>query len=313
MLASTLAFTSCSSDDDEEYSGAPNPANSLITNVNGDKLRLTSDGIFDFNYNPEGLPVSYETHYGNYNISYNPQVITVPDGDATISYSLNGVGYFSSAHIEMEWQDYKYGESYKGSGDMFFSYDGDGHLVKVTQSASGYYVEDGAKYSTSETGVIELTWADGKLMKASVIYNSNDGGEISAETQSYTFEYSNAHSNPLAQFSHSMVDAYCMFGDESELFAFFGFYGKPSNAFPTKVTMSFTDTDTGGNVRTYTHYPSYSFNSDGTLSSERYLGTYNYRYSNSASVSKSKAIKSPYLKEQNSTKRHRLFRLHKAQ
>lgn len=310
MLASTLTITSCSSDDDEG-SGAPNADNSLITNANGDKLRLTSDGVFNYYYNSEGLPVGYNTRYGNYSISYDPMIITTPDGDEKITFSLNGAGYISSAHFESEYNDYKYGESYKSSGDVSYSYDGSGHLIRVTASESGYYIEDGEKYDTSGTAVAEYTWSDGKLMKASWVLNGNDDEEAYTETEQYTFEYGNATQNTLSQFSHSMLDAYSLIFDDFEECAFFGLFGKPSNAFPTKVIETWNDSDYDGQNHTSSINPTYSFNSDGTLSNERYRSTYNYSYSNAPATSEKSTVPIPFLEAKKSAKKHGIFRSHR--
>lgn len=311
MLASTLTITSCSSDDDEG-SGAPNADNSVITNANGDKLRLTSDGVFNYHYNSEGLPVGYNTRYGNYSISYNPMVITTPDEDEKITFSLNGAGYISSAHVESKSYDDQYKESEAYSGDVSYSYDGSGHLVRVTASESGYYIEiNGERYNTSETAVAEYTWSDGKLMKASMVWNSNDDGKIGTETEQYTFEYGNAKLNTLNQFSHSMLDAYSLIFDDFEECAFFGLFGKPSNAFPTKVIETWNNSNYDGQNHTSSINPTYSFNSDGTLSNERYRSTYNYSYSNAPATSEKSTVTIPFLEAKKSAKKHGIFRSHR--
>lgn len=310
MLASTLTITSCSSDDDEG-SGAPNADNSVITNANGDKLRLTSDGVFNYHYNSEGLPVGYNTRYGNYSISYNPMVITTPDEDEKITFSLNGAGYISSAHVESKSNDDQYKESEAYSGDVSYSYDGSGHLVRVTASESGYYIEYGERYNTSETAVAEYTWSDGKLMKASMVWNRNEDGEVYTDTEEYTFEYGNATQNTLGQFSHSMLKAYTLIFNDFEECAFFGLFGKPSNAFPTKVIEGWSDSERNDQIHTRSVNPTYSFNSDGTLSSERYRSTYNYSYSNAPAASEKATVTIPFLEAKKSAKKHGIFRSHR--
>lgn len=308
MFTSALAFTGCSSDDDEG-GGAPKADNSYITDAEGNKLLLTQAGNDYFSYNAEGLLTGFGNSYKEGTVTYNPMKVTINHGgDDLYEYNiaLNGAGFISS--ISQSWSND--GES--GKGSLNLSYDGSGRLSKVTGSESSTYTEDGrtCKYSGNET--IAFTYSGGKLTKVSSTYTGYEDGEKETDTEEYVYEYaSDAPANPLGQFSQSLQRDLSLL-DEDFGWAFqTGFLGKPSSHFPTSVKETTTYDEDGGTY-TNTKTASYSFNSNGTLRSEKYgYNTFSYSYSSTPSAS-TRATKDVQLRDaEKGSKKHGFFRRHR--
>lgn len=305
MFTAVLAFTGCS-DDDDEGGGTPNAGNSYITTADGEKLLMTSDGHDSYSYNADGLPTSWG--WGSYSISYDPQRLSYSDRE-NYDFTLNGAGYFSAVSGTYE-DEYR-----KGSYRATFSYDGSGHLVKVSESGSETYYEDGEKYTETGSATTILTWTNGNLTKVEWKYSGNDDGDKYSGTETYTFDYDGDYANPLGQFSHSLTYVYD-FMDGCEDLAFFGFYGKSSKQLPSKITEKWTETDSEGTYSdTDIYTASYTFNGNGTLKTEKFMYfTYSYAYSSysqAPAVDLGAAKTALFPAPQKNTRKHGIFRSHR--
>lgn len=306
MLTSVLVFTGCS-DDDDEGGGAPKADNSYITDANGNKLLLTQVGNDYFSYNVEGLLTGFGNSYEEGTVTYNPMKVIVNDGYESTEYNigLNGSGFISS--ISWSWSD----DDETGSAKMNLSYDGSGRLTKVTGAASGTETDEGETYKTSENLSATFTYSDGKLTKVSSTLTAYDDGDKYTDYEDYVYEYaSDAPANTLGQFSQSLLQSWLL-DEDCEWAWFAGFLGNPSSYFPTSVKETYNSSDEGHSPEVYTTKASYSFNSNGTLSSEKFGSTYRYSYSNAPAASTRAAKNILFQNAGKSSKKHGFFHRHR--
>ena len=287
-LATACSLASCSDDDDDGGSDEGNPNAGLIETTAGTTLLLTSVGNIDFDYE-DGKLVQIETSYFTITVSYYPFTITVTyDGDnGTMVFSnisVNGNGYITSANFSEEYSyEGKY-DSYSetGSGSVKCSYDGNGHLTKMTCSASGSGkdVEDDEtySYSSSLSASATLSWSGDLLQNVSCSYNASgkeDGDSWEEEdAEEYDYENSTSYPNTTYQYTPNTTGGWCDLVIDYDIFyalAYLGYFGKGPSYHPVSVEIEgywkeFEDgEETDDDEVDYSLSYSYSLNSDGSV------------------------------------------------
>lgn len=286
IALSPVAFSSCGGDDDDEgESGTPDTKTSVITTEDGDKLLLTNNGEFSYSYDAAGRLVGVGGRYGDeeFSISYNPFKIIEEDVDGgSISMSFNGSGYISRV---VESYNYSGDDgTEKGTTTANYSYDGSGHLVKISMSGSATETDEDGTYNSKGTATITLTWSNGNLTKVTSSSSGIDEGDKFSETSEFVYTYG-SNENAYNQFTHAILDGIddmeCMF----DFLAFVGWYGKGTAYLPTKVAYSYTEAEEGYNDQSgsNSYNTSYTLNSNGTIRSEKADGSYSYSYSTASS------------------------------
>ena len=270
LLWATLAmvmclFTACSDDDDEKMPQGP-----TITFAGKLPSRV---GNYSFVYDENGRCIQVKS--GSYvygEIDYDKGLLISEDEEANVSF--NSKGYITG--LSASWNYKEDGDSYKGSGKISFSYNGDGQLVSYSESSNESGKENGVSFSYKGSFKAIYTWKDGNLVKVVTKEESTEDGEVSEYGSTCTLEYGD-QKNELGQYTVGLADVLDM--EDADVFAYVGMLGKASAYFPVSYTEEWYeregDEESKGNEQ---HEMSYSFNSDGTVAVE-YIGYNSYSYS----------------------------------
>ncbi len=255
-LCLTMIPTLTSCKDDEPGNGG----NAVIM----DGTRLTSVGDIKISYDSEGRVYRFGDDTGYVEIDYKNGLI-IPSGynedGVLFKVKFNGKGYISS--LTQNWRYDDFDEWSEGIGTASFSYDGDGHLVKVTTTTSEDYSENGESGKYSEKSTIELTWRNGNLIHVAQNGTESDGYEWSED---YALGY-NMQENKFRQMTWSQFS--CIF-EKFSYMACVGMFGVGSELLPSRIE----ETDDGYSDTTDLRF---TLNSNGTIASEKIDG-YTYRY-----------------------------------
>lgn len=242
-----LGTFSCSNDDDEPSMSGIKPRVQL--------KNLTSNGSI-------GLQLGYDAE-GRY--------VSVSEGTGlsdvlTFSYSPFAIGgYFNVSDIRCTSEGYIRSFTVNEDGEKSYlsaDYDQSKHLTRLTLAM------DGIKW------IMDLLWKDGLLMKTT----ESVEGQYEYSTYSYEMSYSTTSPdyNRLGQWSTILAQAVGQ-NDLCIPLTFCGFFGKAPDKFPSKVYC--ITTDRNGNSRREQMNFTYTFNPDGSLSTETADGvvvSYNY-------------------------------------
>ncbi len=266
-LAAGFAFTACSDDEDGDGGGGSAGGSSeagVVTGSDGEKLYLKSAGDWNFSYDESGkLTSARDGLYSGadiYAFTYNPFTITNEysgsDGTMTDTYSgisLNKSGYVTKMKETVI--DEYYGETETTVTNASCSYDGAGHLTKISVSGKVSGTEDGEKYSYNASASYVFTWSGGKLTK--VKWTSNVGGE--KETETTVFDYDEErYPNKTKQYTGFIDDV-----TEDIDFAFLlGYMGKGPDYHPTACELT-SEYEGEEDVDSYNY--SYVLNSNGSV------------------------------------------------
>lgn len=270
LLAAGCAFTACSSDDDDTNSaGTPGAINvsktpGVLTTEDGSQVRITYTGNRSVSYDSQDRVKSV----GSWDFSYSP--FTISNGSYQWSdIKQNANGYITSMKFEKD--DYYSSSDVSASCSM--TYDGSGHLAKLTGSASlGSSTSDKASFNSV------LTWSSGNLQQIVTTVKSQYDGESSTDTYTYVFGYrSSGNSNTVHQYNPFVAEALLGMLDDYVAPAdlcLLGYLGVAGNNHPSSVECT-----RESSYRSYDGQSEYSFsyrfNNDGTLSS----GSYDREYS----------------------------------
>lgn len=130
-------FSACNDDDDDKIPQGP-----AITYAGKLPSRI-GDYTFVYDDNNRCTQVKNNSYvYGE--IDYDKGVVIMDDEEAKVSF--NSDGYVTG--ISASWNYNEDGYSYKGSGKISFSYNGNGQLVSYTESSSESGKEDGESFSS---------------------------------------------------------------------------------------------------------------------------------------------------------------------
>lgn len=274
MLILTPAISSCSSDD----SGVTPEGPSEATSSDIDGTRVTKVGGVSISYDEKGRPYLFKQSGSSRNeveIDYNEGEINFYENNRlsqTVGVTFNGSGFISKLTLSYDIEDEDYRE--KASGDMKFSYDGNGHLTKIKEDASGKVtdLEEDESYNFSIESTTTLTWEKGNLMK--IAYDESErmnGYEVESDESMTYFEYGR-EANEFEQFPMSLCYDNM---DNLDIFFVVGLFGNGPADLP-----SYSEYEEDGRTR-HSYNISFSLNRNGSFDTERMgsYNTWNYDYS----------------------------------
>lgn len=276
MATASAGLISCGGDDDEGGSANGSDTAGIITTSDGENKLLTSVGDVKFEYDENNKLVGVTDSWDKYEVSYNPFKITKTYNYNSSDYttqevvsdiSVNGKGAITSLKAEYIYEDDDLKEV--TTTTMSFSYDGAGHLTSISGSSTEVDTEGDEKETYKASGTYTLTWSNNKLVKISENTSESDGYKYVETTE---FEYGDdEYQNLSHQFADNMLAETELFGDY-EWFAYLGYYGNGGNYLPTSayIESESNDDDDYHSTNSESFNYKYSFNSDGTLSSESY-------------------------------------------
>ena len=281
-----MALVSCSSDDDE---GAASTDVGVIAGKAN--VRVTQVGNYRFYYDDKGrIDKIKDGNYEEYHFKYNPNKVIWYDSDEgysddEVSISYNSNGFVSKVEASSSGKDGS--DSWQGSGSASYSYDGQGHLTRISSSWKETGTEDGERYSDVWTVSTVLTWKNDMLVKIVEDEKDIEDGETETDNSIVTFTYAtdnlDNYLNEYYQCDPSFAKELEGIGDGEleEALAYVGLMGKGSKYLPMsskKEWEEYYDGKTHEGSSSYTH--KYGFNSNGTISYATVNNTrYNYSYS----------------------------------
>ena len=206
-------------------------------------------------------------------IDYDKGVVIMDDEEAKVSF--NSDGYVTG--ISASWNYNEDGYSYKGSGKISFSYNGNGQLVSYTESSSESGKEDGESFSSQGSYKATYTWKDGNLIKVVTKEESTEDGEKYEYGSTCTIEYGE-EKNELGQYTLGQAKVLDM--EDADVFALVGMLGKASAYFPVSYTEEYYEKDSEQNYENeYSENMTYVLNTDKTIKTEYINGSpYSYSY-----------------------------------
>ena len=206
-------------------------------------------------------------------IDYDKGVVIMDDEEAKVSF--NSDGYVTG--ISASWNYNEDGYSYKGSGKISFSYNGNGQLVSYIESSSESGKEDGESFSSQGSYKATYTWKDGNLIKVVTKEESTEDGEKYEYGSTCTIEYGE-EKNELGQYTLGQAKVLDM--EDADVFALVGMLGKASAYFPVSYTEEYYEKDSEQNYENeYSENMTYVLNTDKTIKTEYINGSpYSYSY-----------------------------------
>lgn len=324
-----LSLSSCS-DDDDDNGGSGSKSVGVLDESTG--LRVTSAGGYSYVYQEDGrLLYILSGSSCRYEFSYSPnKIVHVDDGDYeeaenyTVSY--NGSGYVSSASSNGRWEDND-GDWEEESSDVSFSYDGSGHLTRVsgTYKETEYSYKEGKTDSENGTETYILTWSNNLLQKVVCTDEGRDEDGPFKYVETYTLSYNNdAMANNANKYLQYACFADPIFPGFMERLCYVGLLGNGPAFLPSGLEYEKKEEyyNENGEKKNYEYSGSYTyrygFNSDGAISYD-YEGsyrnaTYSYDYVESTG-GKSNPFTRAATEQSSPTRKHRnhldLFKLHK--
>ena len=282
IMLDGLSLSSCSGDDDDDGGSGSKSVGVLDENTG---LRITSAGGYNYVYQDDGrLLYILSGSSCRYEFSYNPNKIAhVDDGDYeeaenyTISY--NGSGYVSSASSSEKWDE---GDEYvETTSDASFSYDGNGHLTRISGKYKETEYENGKTYTESGTVTYTLTWSNSLLQKVVCSEEGRDeNGRPFKYVETYTLSYNN---DAMANNTNKYLQYACfvdpIFSDLMERICYVGLLGNGPAFLPSGLEYEEKEEyyNESGEKKNYeysgSHTYRYGFNSDGAISYD-YEGSY---------------------------------------
>lgn len=281
IMLGSLSLSSCSDDDDDNGGSGSNSVGVLDESTG---LRITSAGGYNYVYQEDGrLMYILSGSSCRYEFSYSPnKIVHVDDGDYeeaeyfTVSY--NGSGYVSSASSSEKWDDEdEHGEA---TSDASLSYDGNGHLTKVSGTYKETEYENGKSYSENGTTNYILTWNNNLLQKVVCTDEGRDEDGPFKYVETYTLTYNNdAMSNNANKYLQYACFIDPIFSGFMERLYYVGLLGNGPAFLPSGLEYEeigeYYDED--GEKKSYEYSGSYTyrygFNSDGAISYD-YVGNY---------------------------------------
>ena len=259
-------FSACNDDDDDKIPQGP-----AITYAGKLPSRI-GDYTFVYDDNNRCTQVKKNSYvYGE--IDYDKGVVIMDDEEANVSF--NSDGYVTG--ISASWNYNEDGYSYKGSGKISFSYNGNGQLVSYIESSSESGKEDGESFSSQGSYKATYTWKDGNLIKVVTKEESTEDGEKYEYGSTCTIEYGE-EKNELGQYTLGQAKVLDM--EDADVFALVGMLGKASAYFPVSYTEEYYEKDSEQNYENeYSENMTYVLNTDKTIKTEYINGSpYSYSY-----------------------------------
>ena len=279
-LFAGVTFTACDDDDDNGISGVtpsatPSPA---LTDVNGNKVLLTSAGNTRFEYDDNGKLTGVYTPEQDFVVDPKDFSLSFKydDGDAIVSYkisiALNADGLISKARLDHT-EDYDYYGKETRQIYLEYSYNNLRQVTSAKGSAKGEYVEDGERETMSADMSQKYTWTDGNLTKT--VTSEKGSYRYGGEKDSYTFEDITTFTygdldNPVRQFPVCMSISTYSFG----ILNMVGLFGVGPAQLPvhckSQTTETWDDDYYYDDDYSYTseYSPSFVMNDNGTIAEE---------------------------------------------
>lgn len=259
-------FSACNDDDDKI------PQGPTITYAGKLPSRI---GNYSFVYDDNNRCIQvkeYSYVYGE--IDYDKGIL-IMDEEEGAKVSFNSEGYITGCSAS--WNYNEDGDSYKGSGKISFSYNGNGQLVSYSESSSESGTEAGESFSYQGSYKATYTWKDGNLIKVVIKEEETEDGEKYESGSTYTIEYGNEE-NELGQYT--LGQAKVLNIGDADVFALVGMFGKASAYFPVSYTEEYYEKDSEQNYENeYSENMTYVFNTDKTIKTEYINGNpYSYSY-----------------------------------
>lgn len=290
----TISLTACNDDDDEDGGGGSGIASKTVGIIDSKTgQRITKFGNYKVYYDADGRLDYIADSNGKWTFSYNPNKITFvessngQDKGETVNVSYNGNGYISALSSSYTFEEY--GMKFSETSKATLSYDGSGHLTKITSSSKMTGSYNGESYSDTYSSNYTLTWKSGQLTKVVGIESGNEDGESYSDTDTWTFSYSDSYPNTFQQWAPSIAQSFS--GDMVEVLCYVGLLGVGPSQLPGSaedVYVEDDDTDTDS----YTF--NYGFNDNGSLSYSTINGikyTFSYDYADTRALTE--AIPAP--------------------
>lgn len=263
---SMCSIQACSDDDDDDDNGGGGSTGTLSTNVGeivqGSGKKLLSVGEYKFYYTSDGK-IKYATEWSSYHEFSSNQVISHygEEDIETISFSFNGNGFISKMQESGSYEDENEKDTYSSTSDL--TYDGEGHLTRITGKNFEEYTYDGETERTEGTLTINLTWDNGLLTKYEYAGSDDDGWTY---RESATFDYGDrVYENRHKQYA-TFVDY--LLGDAASICAYIGLFGAGPDYLPVKMNLvcveEWEDEEYTDNYN-YNYSYTYEFNEDGTI------------------------------------------------
>lgn len=286
LLSATVVtgLTACGDDDDDEGGGSSSTTAGVIDAKSG--LRIKGVGNYNYYYTDDGRIDYISDRYGKWTFGYNPNTVTFVETyngrtskEETVAVSYNKAGYLAGINYN-ETKEYSDGDEWTTTGKSSLSYDGSGHLTKISSSANSQGKEGGKNYTEKWSDDIALTWKNNQLQKIVWVESGTKNGESWKSTETWNFTYDSDNENPYCQWAPSIAKP--LDDDIIELMAYAGLLGKGPSMLPDgceyeDVYVEDGDTDRNESTKTYR----YDYNDDGsisstTINSTRYSFYYDY-------------------------------------
>ena len=296
----TCGVTSCGDDDDDNgnpfgssssststsTSGVSYIPSPVITDINGNMLRVMSAGSLRFTYSESGKLASIS--FGHHTYALQGDKFSLGYNDQHWDIYLNSEGLIATIH-------YTDGSDPSGKTDEYeektTNYSYSNHRLKSC-SFSCETQEGRSSESYTDNGKISYTWKDGNLIGAKyerkTIGKDEEGSFMESYTYTTTFTYG-TQSNPCKQFPLGMggYNYDITGGDKIEdVFCVLGLLGYGPSYLPTGYTQTIVESVDGevDKNRTYNYRLSFTLNDNGTFKSESRDGSnIDYTYSNASS------------------------------
>lgn len=323
LMALCVSVILFSCNDDKDSDSFPDNALSNVGVLDKDLgLRVKSVGDYNYIYHDDGKLLSIKNYLGHYDFTYKPNKVSYvrEDGRETSNYSIkyNAKGYISSVSYDRTIASIEYKSQSKGTSS--FTYDKEGHMVKINDSYK--YIEDDTDQKwTDGTTTTTFTWENSLLKKiVSVVKGSNDNGS-SQIVQTTTFEYNNSsidsYHNKYLQYGYFASD---LFNGLLEPMCYVGLVGYGPEILPSGIKIEWNEEYYSPEGEKESYYDkdsysySYTFNSYGAIL-DTYIDADSYSFTydaiNSANANNSQSYVSKAVNTKSDTRsRHIKGALH---
>jgi len=280
VLLGGLVVGSCSGDDDDDNGGGKGSSSAgVIDSRQG--ILLKSVDNFRFFYTDNGrLDYFTEDNRDRYEMGSNTINFVNEDGEEEeIELKYNGSGFLTTIKDSYSFTEERLTVNFSGKATL--SYDGSGHLTKISLSSTEKGVEDGKSYTETSTNNISFSWRSNLLTSVESLWKEVEDENVYTGSEWYHYEYNDAalenNVNKYCQYAPSIV----RWGEDLwRALAYVGMLGVGPNCLPSGCEYGYEDYEDGKLDEEYKNTESYryQFNSDGTLS-VCYRGSRSYNFS----------------------------------
>ena len=272
VITTSFGLLSCGDDNnDNSNNSKARTTVGVLDSTTGLRFKsVSSYSTYSYNYDYNGLLdyIDNNSSMEEWEFIYNPNKIIYNNRynneEMTYSVTYNSAGYLSRMD----------GSGFNKSGALSeqadFSYDSNGHIIKIVSNYEDYRENNTITYT--------YTWNNDLLEQEVCIlrYEEADGG-YGTETETTTYSYSNnSFRNVYRQWTTNITGEHYL-----NLFALVGLLGVGPTMLPSNAVFVEENTENGKTEKPVTHNRTYTygFNADGTVSYSEYGSLrYNYTY-----------------------------------